>query len=263
MKLAIIPARGGSKRIPRKNIRPFAGRPIIAYAIQAAQEAALFDRIVVSTDDEEIAAVARSYGAESPFVRPAELADDHATTMDVVRHGVEWASSQGVNVDMVCCIYATAPLVRAADIRAAAEVLTQSGADYCLPVTSFPFPIQRAVRITPSGRLRMFQPEHMNTRSQDLEEAYHDAGLFFWARANAVMEKKPVFGGGTMPFDIPRYRVQDIDTLEDWKRAELLFDLLAQSAAGGQDPLTCPTTAVSESPANNQVHQSRILDKKT
>lgn len=225
MKLAIIPARGGSKRIPRKNIRPFAGRPIIAYAIQAAQEAALFDRIVVSTDDEEIAAVARSYGAETPFVRPAELADDHATTMDVVRHGVEWLTDQGRPVETVCCIYATAPFVQPADIQAAAKILAESGADYCIPVTTFPFPIQRAVKITPEGRLQMFQPEHMNTRSQDLEEAYHDVGQFFWARATAVHEEKPVFGPDTVPHIIARYRVQDIDTQEDWERAELLMQV--------------------------------------
>lgn len=228
MKLAIIPARGGSKRIPRKNIRPFAGRPIIAYAIEAARDAGLFDRIVVSTDDEEIAAVARSFGAETPFVRPPELSDDHATTLEVLRHAVERISETGLAVDLVCCIYSTAPFVRATDICAAGEAIMESGADFCLSVTTFPFPIQRAVRIMPSGRLQMFQPEHLNTRSQDLEEGYHDVGQFFWAQPTALRERKPVFGPGTIPYVIPRYRAQDIDTQEDWERAELLMQVIRQ-----------------------------------
>ncbi len=234
MKLAIIPARGGSKRIPRKNVRPFAGRPMIAYAIDAAREAEIFDRVIVSTDDAEIAAVAREHGAETPFTRPAELADDHATTADVVRHAVDWVSAADRPVELVCCIYATAPFVQAEDIRAAGEALAASGADYCLPVTTFPFPIQRAVRITAEGRLQMFQPEHLNTRSQDLEEAYHDVGQFFWARPEALRDRKPVFGEGTVPFVIPRYRVQDIDTPEDWERAELIYKLLAAGARPGE-----------------------------
>lgn len=223
MKLAVIPARGGSKRIPRKNIKPFCGKPMIAWSIEAALASDCFDRIVVSTDDEEIAAVARAHGADVPFVRPAELANDYAGTIPVIGHAIQWCADAGQMPDLACCIYATAPFIAAADILRGLDVLNDSGCDYAFAVTSFAAPIQRALRITGDGRAVMFHPEHYNTRSQDLEPAYHDAAQFYWGRAAAWLAGKPVFGPDSAPVVLPRYRVQDIDTEEDWGRAELMF----------------------------------------
>lgn len=226
MKLAVIPARGGSKRIPRKNIRLFNGRPAIAYAIEAAQQAECFDRVVVSTDDHEIAAVARDYGVEAPFMRPNALADDHAGTMPVVRHAVEWFDGVGEPPEYVCCIYATAVFLRSRDIRRGLELIIERNADYAVTVTSFPFPIQRAVRIVGNSGLEMFWPENRLVRSQDLEPAYHDAGQLYWGLAQAFREERAIFERSTVPVLIPRHRVQDIDTQEDWYRAELMFRAL-------------------------------------
>jgi len=228
MKLALIPARGGSKRIPRKNIRPFRGRPMIAWSIAAAQAAGCFDRILVSTDDEEIADVAARHGAEVPFLRPVHLADDQATTQSVVLHTVQWCEEQGLPVEAVCCLYATAPFVQSGDLVEAAHLLEQAPPQsFVFTATSFPFPIQRAIRIDVDGRSVMFQPEHFNTRSQDLEEAYHDAGQFYWARPGAWVSSRNLFDDGR-PLLLPRWRVQDIDTEEDWQRAELLHRLLEE-----------------------------------
>ena len=227
MKLAVIPARGGSKRIPRKNIKPFGGKPMIAWSIQAAQDAGIFDRIVVSTDDAEIAAVAREYGADVPFLRPAELSDDHTGTIPVVAHAIEWHNRQGIEPTQVCCIYATAPFVQGDDIRQGAEVLSQSRANFAFSVTSFAFPIQRAIKLREDGRVDMFDPTHFQTRSQDLPEAYHDAGQFYWGTQSAWLSGAPIFGAGSAPVILPRYRVQDIDTPEDWQQAEALMQAMA------------------------------------
>ena len=223
MNIAIIPARGGSKRIPRKNIKDFCGQPMIAWSIQAAIESNCFDKIIVSTDDEEIAKVARTYGAETPFVRPPELSDDHAGTIPVIAHAIEWQSQHSIAATEVCCIYATAPFIQAKDIQHGLTVLQSSGADYAFSVTSYAFPIQRAIRITAEKRLEMFQQEHFNTRSQDLEEAWHDAGQFYWGKSQAWLEGKPLFSRDGAPVQLPRYRVQDIDTAQDWERAEWLM----------------------------------------
>lgn len=223
MTVCLIPARGGSKRIPGKNIRDFAGRPMIAWSIAAAREAACFSRIIVSTDDETIASVARAQGAEVPFMRPAALADDHATTIAVVRHALDWCAAQGALPDTLCCLYATAPFVRADDIRAGLGML--DGALFAMPVTTFGFPIQRAVAIR-DGRLAMFDPSQAAVRSQDLEEAWHDAGQFYWGTAAAWRGDVPIFGPQTAPIVLPRWRVQDIDTPEDWVRAETLWRML-------------------------------------
>lgn len=231
MKVAIIPARGGSKRIPRKNIRAFCGKPIIAWSIQATLESAAFDRVIVSTDDAEIAAVAKSHGAEVPFVRPEELSNDHAGTVAVIKHSLQWLAAHGGMPDYVCCIYATAPFVTADDLERSFKSLIEAGSDYAFSVTSFPFPIQRALKILSDGRLAMFQPEHLNTRSQDLEHAYHDAGQFYWGRAAAFLNDVPLFSKAAVPVMLLRHRVQDIDTLEDWTRAELLFRLLQAEKA--------------------------------
>lgn len=228
--VAIIPARGGSKRIPRKNIKLFHGQPMLAYSIRAAQNSGLFDRIVVSTDDEEIAAMARQLGAETPFVRPAELADDFSTTVDVIRHSVLALQQQGEPIDYACCIYATAPFVQPQYLQQGLQQL-QAHPDkaYAFSVTTFPFPIQRAIRINAAGEIEAMHPEHRNTRSQDLEEAYHDAGQFYWARAQAWIERAVVFSSQSLAVILPRYLVQDIDTQEDWLRAEFMYDSLLAS----------------------------------
>lgn len=223
MKIAVIPARGGSKRIPRKNIKLFCGRPMIAWSIEAALQSGCFDHVVVSTDDEEISEMARQHGAEVPFIRPPELSDDHTGTIPVIRHAIEWFNERGQIPVQVCCIYATAPFVRADDIRRGLDVLTSADSDYAFSVTSYPFPIQRAIRITARGRMEMFSPEYFNTRSQDLEDAYHDAGQFYWGQANAWLAGNPIFGPRSTAVQLPRYRVQDIDTVEDWQMAEYLF----------------------------------------
>jgi len=227
MRVAIIPARGGSKRIPRKNIRHFCGKPMIAWSINAAQESQCFDQIIVSTDDKEIASVAEKHGATVPFMRPRTLADDHTATAPVIAHAVDWLLQQDLHVDSVCCIYATAPFINSSDIRYGLEQLQDSGCDYAFTVTSFSFPIQRAIQINPAGRVEMFYPEHFNSRSQDVEEAFHDAGQFYWGRPQAWLEGKPAFSANSVPIRLPRHQVQDIDTREDWERAELMFKAMS------------------------------------
>ena len=223
MKLAIIPARGGSKRIPRKNIKTFCGKPMIAWSIEAALQSGCFDQVIVSTDDSEIAEVAWQYGATVPFTRPAQLSDDHTGTTAVIAHAIDWCQQQGQTPEQVCCLYATAPFVMPDDIRRGLHTLATTGSDFAFSVTSYAFPIQRAIRITEQDRVEMFNPEYFNTRSQDLEEAYHDAGQFYWGRASAWLAGTMIFGAGSSPVLLPRHRVQDIDTPEDWIRAEWLF----------------------------------------
>ena len=226
MRIAVIPARGGSKRIPRKNIKPFQGKPMIAWSILAARDSACFDQIIVSTDDDEIADVARNYGAQVPFMRPANLSDDHATTVPVIAHATAWCRDAGKDVTDVCCLYATAPFVRPDDLQKGLAQLQSSGAQYVFSATDYGFPIQRALYQTAAGRVAMVQPEHMNTRSQDLPAAYHDAGQFYWGHAQAWLDQVPLMGADAQIITLPRYRVQDIDTPEDWRRAELLFQAL-------------------------------------
>lgn len=229
MRLAVIPARGGSKRIPRKNIKPFCGKPMLAWSVEAALQSGCFDQVIVSTDDAEIAEVARQCGAQVPFMRPAALSDDHTGTTAVIAHAINWFAAQGQPPQQVCCVYATAPFVSAADLRQGLAVLTDTGADYAFSVTSYAFPIQRAIRITETGRVDMFQPQHFNTRSQDLEEAFHDAGQFYWGQASAWLANKLIFGPSSAPVLLPRHRVQDIDTPEDWLRAEWLFKAMVNA----------------------------------
>lgn len=229
-RVAIIPARGGSKRIPRKNIKEFCGKPMIAWSIEAAKTCGCFERIVVSTDDTEIAEVARAWGATVPFVRPQTLSDDYTGTLPVIRHAVAWLNEHDAPVDYACCLYATAPFVAASDLRRGWDLIRRAAFGYAFSVTSYAFPIQRAIRLTESGRVAMFNPEHFNTRSQDLEEAWHDAGQFYWGTAKAWLEELAIFGEDSIPVKLPRHRVQDIDTPEDWDRAEWLFR--AMQAAG-------------------------------
>lgn len=225
MKIAVIPARGGSKRIPRKNIKDFCGKPMMAWSIEAAKASGMFDHIIVSTDDTEIAEVAKAWGAEVPFMRPAELANDFAGTGVVTRHAAEWALEHYGNIEFVCAIYATAAFIKPSDLISGFERMTKYNKSKCFAATRFPFPIQRALRITETGGVAMFQPEHMGTRSQDLEPAYHDAGQFYWATMQSILDGVPTFSEAAVPLILPRYRVQDIDTEEDWQFAEMLFKL--------------------------------------
>ena len=226
MKIAVIPARGGSKRIPRKNIKDFCGKPMIAWSIEAAKTSGLFDRIIVSTDDEEIAEVAKQWGAEVPFMRPDELSNDYAGTTEVVAHATQWALDQGIDVDAVCCIYATAPFVQVADLKLGLEALESNDWAYAFTVTDFAAPIFRSFKQTADGGIEMFFPEHFSTRSQDLPTALHDAGQFYWGRPSAWIEGKRIFDRHSIPVLIPRWRVQDIDTQEDWVRAEILAPII-------------------------------------
>lgn len=230
MRLAVIPARGGSKRIPRKNIRLFGGKPMIAWSIETAIQSRCFDHVVVSTDDEEIADVAREWGASVPFSRPAELSDDHTGIMPVVRHAIDWHAERGLGLDHVCCIYPTAPLLEPAVLIDAYERLVQSGSAFCFGVASYGHPIQRALRMDASGHVSMFSTEHSLTRSQDLEPAFHDAGQFCWGTTAAFIDGRSPFLQKSVAVALPRHRVVDIDTPEDWQLAEVLHMALVLKA---------------------------------
>lgn len=231
MKIAVIPARGGSKRIPRKNIRYFLGRPIIGYSIEAALRSRCFDAVVVSTDDAEIATVARQYGAVTPFERPSSLSDDHTPTASVVRHALQWYRSEGIGVSAVCCIYATAPFLTSKLLCRGWEALQSSGCAYSLSVTQYPFPIQRAVTLNSGARLQMLQPQFESTRSQDLPAVFHDAGQFYWGTVEAYQQQLPIFAPHSVGVVVPRAEVQDIDTFEDWAIAETLYRSLGRDPA--------------------------------
>lgn len=226
MNIAIIPARGGSKRIPRKNIKDFHGRPIIAYSIEVAKQSGCFDRIIVSTDDKEIAGIAEAYGAEVPFLRPAKLSNDHATTIDVIQHAIKHCTENVRKPSLVCCIYPTAPFLLPEYLRQGQLELNNSEVEYAFSATSFPYPIQRAFSVTDMGGVEMFYSKHSVTRSQDLTEAYHDAGQFYWGKASAFILGKAIFAKHSKAVILPRKRVQDIDTPEDWELAEALFSVL-------------------------------------
>jgi pseudaminic acid cytidylyltransferase len=223
MKIAIIPARGGSKRIPRKNVKEFCGKPMIAYSIEAAIESGCFDRVLVSTDDKEIAGVAEFYGAEVPFIRPSEISDDHATTSEVIRHAIIWCEQQGWKVQHVCCIYATAPFIDKADLLLGYKKLIDEEVQFVFSAAVFPFPIQRAIGVNAKGEVSMIQSKHALTRSQDLTESYHDAGQFYWGRKSAFLKDELIFAKHSRVVLVPRDRAQDIDSPEDWEFAEVLF----------------------------------------
>lgn len=224
MIVAVIPARGGSKRIPRKNVKPFCGKPILGWTIEAARASGVFDTVVVSTDDEEIAAVALDYGAEAPFRRPAELADDFAPTLPVIGHVVNWWEKHRGPIRLACCIYATAPFLQPQYLREGLRLLeADAEAEFALSVTSYAFPIFRALKRNADGTVGMFWPENELVRSQDLPQAWHDAGQFYWGRAAAFQRHRGVFSARSLPVELPRGLVQDIDTEEDWKAAEAIF----------------------------------------
>lgn len=223
MNICIIPARGGSKRIPRKNIKNFRGRPMISWSIEEAQKSECFDRIIVSTDDAEIAQFSESCGVDVPGLRPSYLSGDVVSTGEVVAELIRTLHLPSSLDDNVCCLYATAPFVVSSDIRDSLRLLDQGGCDFVLPVTTYPFPIQRALSVDPrDDLLSMFDASKFRTRSQDLEEAVHDAGQFCWGTASAWKSAGNLFDLKVRSFNLPRWRVQDIDTVEDWEFAERL-----------------------------------------
>lgn len=220
--IAIIPARGGSKRIPGKNVKPFAGAPMISYSIKAALLSNIFDDVIVSTDDPQIAEVAHEYGASVPFMRPPEISRDDTATPPVIQHAIKWYNEHIGPVGFACCLYATSPFTTSEDLVTGLDTLKKSDKSFSMSVCSYAYPIQRALKITADGALAMFDPAMMMVRSQMLEPAYHDAGQFYWGRASAWLESERIFDSAT-PVFIPRYRVMDIDTVEDWVQAELMF----------------------------------------
>jgi len=224
--VAVIPARGGSKRIPHKNIKPFCGKPMIVYSIEAAKHTGIFDRIIVSTDSKEIASTAKEYGAEVPFMRPAELADDYSGTDAVTLHALKQLMQDGEEIDYICCIYATAPFVKAEYIIKGYNLLRENNATSSFSVTTYSSPIFRSLKINNQNRLEMFWPEYKEQRSQDLPEAYHDAGQFYWADAKKYLKEKQFYSKDSVPVILPRYLVQDIDTPEDWETAEKMYSVL-------------------------------------
>lgn len=221
--VAIIPARGGSKRITKKNIRSFAGEPIIAYSIQAARSSNLFDRIIVSTDSDDIAETVKTYGAEVPFKRPPELSDDFTATAPVILHALNWLSQNGTAPDYFCCIYATAPFLKPEYLKKGLSLLKAKAATTSFAVTSFSYPIFRALTIEDSGRIKMLWPEYERSRSNDLLRVYHDAGQFYWAVTKKFLEEPKLFSSDSIPVVLPGYLVQDIDTPEDWMQAERMY----------------------------------------
>lgn len=236
MSVAVIPARGGSKRIPRKNIKFFSGVPMIAFAIKAAMESGLFEHIVVSTDDAEIADLAKQFGAEVPFFRPPELANDLATTVPVIAHAIQECEKLRWNTDFVCCIYPCVPFLSGADLVSGWNAIEKVTEGYCYPITEFPSPIQRALRLNANGRLQPVQPEYEWTRTQDLEPFYHDAGQFYWGRRQSWLTGLGLqsHGHGVI---VPQWRVVDIDTADDWRRAELMFTSRGDASGEYSKPL--------------------------
>ena len=224
--IAIIPARGGSKRIPRKNIKDFLGKPILAYSIEAALKAGCFSKVMVSTEDPEIAEVARKYGASVPFLRSAETADDFSITSDVLIEVFENYAQHGRSFDHACCIYPTAPFVSGEKLNRAYELLLSKSADSVIPVTEFSFPILRSFQLQDSSRLEFNWPEHALTRSQDLQKAYHDCGQFYFLNVPVFLNKKKLVTDNTHAIILPNLEVQDIDNEEDWQIAEMKYQFL-------------------------------------
>lgn len=227
MKIAVIPARGGSKRIPRKNIKEFCGKPMIAWAIDAALQSRLFDHVIVSTDDDEIADIAKNCGAETPFVRPDELADDITPTVPVIAHAVKSCLDKEWVVEYACCIYPCVPFLQSDDLIAAFYLLQNNNANFVYPVTEYAHPIQRAMRQLLNGQMQFVNPEYELTRTQDLEKTYHDCGQFYWGKASAWLDHKRMHTDG-LGMAIPNWRVVDIDSMDDWKRAEDIYKVRNQ-----------------------------------
>ena len=225
MKIAIIPARAGSKRIPNKNIKFFIDKPIIAYSIEAAKKTKIFDHILVSTDSEEIAEIARFYGAITPFIRPANLSDDHTKTIDVIIHSLQECMKFGWNISYVCCIYPCNPFIEESDIIATFEKISSINENFVYPVSLYPHPIQRAMRQLENGSMQLINPIYETFRTQDLEKSYHDAGQFYWGPLNTWLTSKKIHSNG-VGYPIPKWRAVDIDSNEDWVKAEYLYKIM-------------------------------------
>ncbi|MCF6349950.1 MAG: pseudaminic acid cytidylyltransferase [Flavobacteriaceae bacterium] len=224
-RLCIIPARGGSKRIPKKNIKYFLGKPIIAYSIETAIKSNLFDEVMVSTDDKNIAEIAKKYGAKVPFLRSKKNADDFATTIDVINEVLKQYKTKNKTFDIACCIYPTAPFVTKTILEEGLIQLTKNNFDTVFPVMAFSYSIQRALKLNTNNKMTLFEPKHLNSRSQDLEKAYHDAGQFYWFNTS-IINKGKLWTNNTGVVIINETEAQDIDTLEDWKLAEIKYKLL-------------------------------------
>jgi N-acylneuraminate cytidylyltransferase len=225
--IAIIPARGGSKRIPRKNIKLFSGKPIIAYSIELASQSGLFDEIMVSTDDDEIAQVAKEFGASVPFLRSAQNANDFATTADVILEVLYAYETRGQHFDFACCIYPTSPLLKSTSLHDGFELLLNQSYDTVFPVVAFSYPIWRSLKVAPeNGKVEMFWPENKHKRSQDLPKAYHDAGQFYWLNVHTFLNEPLLYSSNSGVIELSEVEVQDIDTLVDWQLAELKVQLL-------------------------------------
>ena len=223
MNLCVIPARGGSKRVIKKNIKNFCGKPIIAWSIQQVIKSKCFDKIIVSTDDNNIAKLAISYGAEVPFLRPKKLSDDYTGTVPVISHAVKWQIKNDLKPTYVCCIYATAPFINISELKNGLKILKKSKFKYVFSATNYSYPIQRSFRIKKNKKIEMFYPKNYKSRSQDLDVAFHDAGQFYWGQTDAWLKNKPIISKSAIPILIPRSRVHDIDTHEDWQIAETMF----------------------------------------
>ncbi len=226
MNIAVIPARGGSKRIPKKNIKLFHGKPIIYWPIKTAIESGLFDKIIVSTDNEQIGDIALKFGAEVPFMRPKRISNDFAGTNDVIIHAIKFFQNKNYELDKVCCFYPTSVFLTVNDLTSGLEALNEKKWKFSLSVTKFSHPIARSFELMKSGGLKMLYPENFNKRTQDLKDTYHDAAQFCWGRASSWTSKLKVFDAHTYPVIIPSWRTNDIDNLDDWNMAEYLFDYL-------------------------------------
>ncbi|MBN1637368.1 MAG: pseudaminic acid cytidylyltransferase [Ignavibacteriales bacterium] len=224
--IAIVPARGGSKRIPRKNIKDFLGKPIISYSIAAALDSNLFDEVMVSTDDNEIAEIAKEHGASVPFFRSGKNSNDYATTADVLIEVLNKYKENNKNFDYLCCIYPTAPFITKEKLYETFSMILEEQVDSVIPVVKYSYPIQRSFRITSNNRLEYIQPENIHKRSQDLQPIYHDAGQFYWCKVNTFLRKKYLITKDNLPYILNKLEVQDIDTEEDWEIAEIKYQIL-------------------------------------
>lgn len=225
MRIAIIPARGGSKRIKKKNIKLFHGKPIIAWSIQTVLKSDIFDQVIVSTDDEEIADISKIFGASVPFMRPNNISDDYTDTKTVICHSINWLIRHDVKPDSVCCVYPTSPLLISEDLKKASKLVDMYPESFILPVCEYQYPINRALELESNGSIKPIKPEYMHRRSQDIKEAYHDAGQFYFGKTELWLKNKNILENNNMPIIIPRLRAQDIDNLEDWSLAEKLFEV--------------------------------------
>ena len=223
--IAIIPARGGSKRIPNKNIKKFCGKPIISYSIDVAKKSGLFNEIIVSTDSDEIANISKDCGAIVNGIRPPKLADDFSTTDDVMEYEVRKLISSEIELSAVCCIYATAPFIRTCDLKNAYSIFTSNNCDYVFPIIQYSYPVQRALIKVTKNKISMLHPIHLESRSQDLPKTYHDAGQFYWGKPMSWVNRDNCFSGNSKGYELPLWGGWDIDTVEDWKMAEILFQV--------------------------------------